>query len=745
MIEGTANASAGASAQPFRSLRLDNFVARHPDRLPLLQAMTFAHMPAFVDRDWVLRRSDLALEDLGLGAEHRFMAGHVSILTDWPEECTMGPPHYAEVVAQALRILGGPRKLGQIHFDLGCGSDDPSAPRRGPFGSWLDEVRRTLPAARTPADIVAALVAAGRHEDARDFALIEGLFLRSNAHGLDGVVQACLAGGEPLSIVATALAEWRSFAASAAVLLDRHAPKALEKAGGDVHTAAVAVLEDFATTEHPLTDVLSDIDGEHGDPRYLEDHRADVGTGDLASPGIVPEVALPSFVDAAWLSKRLGLSGSVCGMVNARRDVVERFSSVGTVHMPPRLTGLSVAAIALEGLRQPFLLTALNLDVLPQNRAGRGRWDASLFRPFYKGLAPLLKGGTAKAGGSMDGFDDMDVLTALVANDHVEAAKAFCVLRGSELYDEGFDHVLDKRPEYDEVRAFLRSRRRLKAWSDLLGAPGLSERYRRSMGYGREPSAAVPPPALVIEAHSDGRLGPRLEHRVSVVGIPLIRADEQVAETPSATAAAPLAFKEDPVAAAAASWRFTMEVAKRFVEDVMDSDPSREVTVQLRRLLAEADVHARTWAAAKKQVRRVRPDALLLRQSVVDLCEICGSSDLLADLPDDVAGWIEDPGKFVRISGAAGAAVVEAFEIAGRISDATDRMVASKAAGMARHAADVATEGARLEGALAGISRMLRALAGRDADHPEQDAASSEAHLAAAAIAGASGGVSLGR
>jgi hypothetical protein len=738
MPKGT-TMSNGVESGPFRSLRLNNFVARHPDRLPLLQAMTFAHMPAFVDRDWVLRRTDLVLEDLGVGYDHRFMAGHLSLLTDWPEECTMDPVHYAEVAAQALRLLGGARKLGNFHYDLGCGSDDPSAPRRGPFGPWLDGIQRPLPAARSPADVVVALLGAGRHEDARDFALLEGLFLHSKDHRLDGILQACLAGGETLSSVATALVEWRSFAAASAALLERHVPKAVEKAGGDVHSAAAAVLEDFSIVEHPLTDLLLDIEGEHGAPRYIEDHRKDVGKGDLASATIAPEVVLPSFVDASWLSKRLGLSGSVCGRINARRDVVERFSSVGTVHMPPKLDGPSVAAIALEGLRQPFLLTALNLDVLPQDRTGRGRWDVSLFRPFYKELTALLKGEPVKTVGSMEGFDDVDVLTALVAKGHVETAKTFCILRGSELYDEGFDHVLKKRPEFDEVRAFLRSRRRLKAWSDLMGAPGLSEGYRRIMGYGREPSAAKPPPALVIEAHPDGHLGPRLEHRVSLVSIPLISTAEQVGETPSTAAAAPPAIKEDPVAAAAASWSFTMAVAKRFVEDVMDFEPSREATVQLRRLLAEADMHARTWAAAKKQVRRVRPDALALRQSVVDLCGICGSSDLLADLPDDVAGWIEDPGRFVRISGAAGAAVEEAVGIAGRLSDATNQMVVSKAAAMARLAADIATEGARLEDALARISRMLRALGGEDADPREQDPRPLQAQLADISIGRSSG------
>ncbi len=719
MTEGMPISPSDRAPGPFRSLRLNNFVARHPDRLPLLQALTFTHMPAFVDREWVLRRSDLLIEDWSLGYDDRFMAGHVWMLTDWPEECTMEPVHYAEVVAQALRLAGGARKLGQIHYDLGSGSEEPSAPRRGPFGSWLDGIRRTLPGATTPGEVVRRLIAAGQSEDARDFALIEGLFLRSNDHRLDGLVEAVAAGGPELASVATALGEWRRFAIATASLLDLHVPRAVEKAGGDVHSAATAVLDDHAGQDNPIANLLDDVEGEHGEPRYLEEHRKDIETGMQGFSETGPEVAVPSFVDAVWLSKRMGLSGSVRGAINARRDVVERFSSVGRVQVPPRIDPPSILAMALEGLRQPFLLTALNLDVLSQDKKNRGRWDTSLFRPFYKEVASLLKGETEKTGGTPDGFQDMDLLKVLVDKGHIEAAKGFCVLRGAELYDEGFAWLLKDRPEYDEVAAFLLSRRRLKAWSDLVGTPGLSERYRRLMGYGRAPSAAEPPPPLVIEAHPSGDLGPSADHRVFVIELPLVDRDDPSLATEADTPAAKPSFRYNAAAGAAASWSATLAAAARCLTETQDGEPDLAATLKLKRLIEEAELHAREWAAAKTHAERVETAALALRQAIVALAGACGSPDVLPDLPEDAARWTNDPERFVRISLAALAAVEEATEIARRVSAATDRMVVTKAARMAQLAAEVAAEGARLDDALGRISKMVRILAGDDDGDPD--------------------------
>lgn len=439
--------------------RLRDFLSRHPDRRAEVETAIYRELPSFVDYEWVRSRITVPHEDLQEAHRRRNACPHVVAMTDWPDTEEITLDEMALVHLQAMRLPFGLFRLARAFRTL------EGRPR--PLAGFFDLLSRTIDRASKYEDVtendpdkpelVTVLVRNGEYEAARDYAFLESILPSVYDSFLLDEVEAA---SPELDEIAEHIRRHRTFMVrfvgteGGFLPLDEGAIRDLDE--GDFARRTLELLDGIRGHFWLL---LEDLDNEGRAPHF-ETFLGEVGTER-------PQVRLPSFVDTKWLKDRLALSGAVRSQLHQGRDQILRYAETEGYWPASKPNVDEIAERMFAAFSMPLMLTALNHYVLPRDPMTRGNWENSPFRPFYKKIAAVLRGGAGWpliSDGTPDGAADALALRQLIEMGQIDLARELCVLRGSELYDEEFVEFVHGVPEFAEVVDFLSDRRRLKAW-----------------------------------------------------------------------------------------------------------------------------------------------------------------------------------------------------------------------------------------------------------------------------------------
>lgn len=701
--------------------RLRNFLARHPAALAVIDASVYRHLPDFVDLDWV--KSKL-VQDMAPHAEaHRARSGarNIVALTDWPDTPEVTLDDMALVHVQAMRLPNGLHHLSAaygIAFPYG--------------GSFRDWIRQTLALAGFGRDaldedevgyeqIVHALLDKGEELRARDFAFVATI-------GTDP--------GPPPTALIEGFGDvlgLREHWARHAEFLMRFAvtwggaetvdPAAPELAADRAHDRIHAICRH--RKPGPFTFLVGDIDNEGFPPLYETEGAAHVD-------GDRPSVPVPSFVDKAWLKERLALSGAIRSQLHRERERFAAYAPAGW-WPPEKPTGAEIETRLLEALSLPHILALVNCEILPRGTGDCGFWEASPFRTYYKKIAAVLRScleDEVAPDGSPNGTADRAALAVLIEFGHVDLAREFAVLRGAELFDEDFVSLLEGQAGFDEVVAFLKARRNLKAWSDRRTPRGSLDSYRRLSDCELQAHSPDAPPCSRLRHQG----APATQHR---------RKRRSTSESKQmdlyAADLAPLAGALRGVAdASPEAWTAALGELSTRALALATGEPDLAALAGLRAHIEAAEAAAKAWDEAKPKrvdatpyVERLRG----VRADLVRMIEDAGSEQVAAEVPpvatigpDDV----EDVGQAVD---AAAGDVLAALEAEGHVGGLNTAMAAEvRLVRKAAIGAEIATAvGVLLERIDTGVrslgaaATLLSACGAEDAVPPHADAVESAA------------------
>lgn len=616
------------------SERARNFLARHPDALSILDVVTYRHLPAFVDLAWVKAKLDVAAADAAAAHTVRGICRNVVSLTDWPDTPELTADDMAVVHLQAMRLPLGLHRLSQawnrgyVEVQL-----DPAAQFAG-FQAWIEETVRLAGGTVDEFDlcdhcvpeILQGLLDKDERDRARDLAVLAVMSIMTRT-GLQAVSDRF---GGRIPGLAEHVAAYREFLRRFAATLGGTKPydpaKADEIERDDIENVVLEINADLV--RNLFARVVRDIDNDGLRPVY-EMEGADAVDGER------PAVPLPSFVGREWLKDRLALSGAVRSQLHQGRDQFAPFAPAGW--WPPEKPATDVIADRLlEALSLPHVLTVANCAVLPRADEELGTWDTSPFRPFYRKIAAVLRGGGKDAGsayGDANGMADVRALDKLVGLGHVDLAREFAVLRGAELYDEDFLPLLrDREEDYAEVVAFLEARRRLKAWSDRRTPCGKLDAFRRLADCEIQTSSPNAPPCTRRrhpQAPRTWSFGRRNRHQeenmASAEAIPNILPDATEPARPQVALAAPRA-----------GWEKCLSDVSIHALALASADPDATAIAELRALLDGAEAAALEWEAARPKRVDATPYVERLRGVRADLArmiEDAGSEHVAAEVP----------------------------------------------------------------------------------------------------------------
>lgn len=175
-----------------------------------------------------------------------------------------------------------------------------------------------------------------------------------------------------------------------------------------------------------------------------------------------PEIKPPGFVTVQWMRDKLALSGHMKSDLHQLRDELRLWADNRDFWPEAQPETGRVEDAILKSLALPFVLHGINA------RGGSER-SASVFRPFYRKVEAILNSVVQRKPTIYDPdvlSNDADILDALVAEGFGDMAKAFAVLRGSELIDvEDLLDVIRGVPDYGDVERYLTDRIKRIIWT----------------------------------------------------------------------------------------------------------------------------------------------------------------------------------------------------------------------------------------------------------------------------------------
>lgn len=651
------------------SERSRNFLARHPDALAVLDAVTYRHLPDFMDFDWVRAKLDVDAADPRAAHEMRRYCRNVVALTDWPDTPEITTGDMALVHLQALALPLGLHQLSSAYNRIYL---EPATLFAG-FQGWMKQTVRLAGKKYDDFDllddcipeILQTLLDMGEADRARDLAALVIMSVKSRASlramgdrfedRIPGLVDHVEAYREFLRRFAATVGGTKPY--DPVVADDLELNDKIE----DTTLALTA-----RRAQDLFLQVVYDIDNDGFRPIY------EVAGADAAD-GERPAVPLPSFVEREWLKDRLALSGAVRSQLHQGRDHFAPFAPAGW-WPPEKPTTEVIAGRLLEALSLPHVLTLANCEVLPRDNGDRGGWDASPFKPFYRKIAAILRGGDKDAGpvdGEANGDADIDALDELVSLGHVDLAREFAVLRGAELFDEDFVPLLEDEEDFAEVVAFLKARRRLKVWSDRRTPRGKLDAFRRLADCEiQTPSPNAPPCTRHRLENAPATTTERKRTRYYE--------SQNMEATTVANVQAPAAML-DVAEASREAWTAGLQAVAVRAQELAALDPDVVGLSGLRACLAAAEAAARAWEETRPKRVDAAPYVERLRGVRADLArmiEDAGSDHVAAEVPTVATIGPDDVEDIGRAVDTAAGDVQDALETEGHVGDLNTAMSA---------------------------------------------------------------------
>lgn len=221
----------------------------------------------------------------------------------------------------------------------------------------------------------------------------------------------------------------------------------------------------------------------------------------------IPDLAVPSRIDANWVRDKIALSGAFRSHLHASREAFVKV--MGEPAFWPDEKPTSEALIArvqrLIGVPQPLLGAVTH-------RAGE-----SLFRSFYRKVETIVRTSEeAKDAGEprlkfpadweVDGYAP-GILQYLVISGYRDYAADFAILRAIENPSQPLEDIaVAAGPEFAEIAQFVRARRRASVWFDANDGGawmGVFEDYLERFRNG-ERSPLEAPPELMVPRRPEG-------------------------------------------------------------------------------------------------------------------------------------------------------------------------------------------------------------------------------------------------
>lgn len=614
--------------------RLRDFLLRHPDRVPEVDVAVYRDLPSFVDFEWVRSRIVISEDDLQLAHRRRTACPHVVAMTDWPDNEEITLDEMALVHLQAMRLPLGLYKLARAFRT-------PEA-RFRPLGGFFDLLGKAIDRAAKYDDVMESdpdnpeiatvLVRNGEHELARDYAFLESLLPSVFDSFLVDEVEAA---SPVLDDVAEHMRRHRSFMVRFVGTeggygqLDEGATRDLDE--GEFARRALELIDGSRGHFWLLPE---DLDNEGRAPHF-EAFLGEVGAER-------PQVRLPSFIDAKWLKDRLSLSGAVRSQLHQSRDRILSYAETDAYWPTSKPNVDEIAERMFAALSMPLMLTALNHYVLPRDPATRGNWDNSPFRPFYKKIAAVLRGGSGwpvVSEGTPDGTLDAVALQQLIETGQIDLAREFCCLRGSELYDEEFVEFVRGIPGFEEVVDFLSDRRRLKAWWQASTPKVVLADLRRTS------NCELPP-------MGEQRRSYRVRHRdappssarlkrpwvLAYGGLTPDASDEASTDESGSQGVATMDDDLDAIVDAdREAWVDNLRKLSSAAIALAAVEPSREALADLRACLEAAEAASVAWELSRPKLVDVAPYAVRLdavRADLVRMIDLAGTEQDAPTVPD---------------------------------------------------------------------------------------------------------------
>ncbi len=597
------------AALPFR---LQDFLGRHPDPecRRFVEASVFRHLPAFVDLDWVKARLTSDEDEVQGIHNTRGACAHVVAMTDWPDTPKISRDELALVYLQAMRIPLGFYRLAMLSRGV-----DGYRRLLGGFQDFYDGIYRQV---RKLADVEAEntdiqdmlklLLEHGDRELARDLLFLEMIIPATIGAGSRREFSPSTPEIDELGDFFERMSDFTvRFAATDAgqTVIDETALRDVERGA----ESAVRAL-DLVNGKRPgaMAAILEDLDNEGRVPHF-EALMAEVGSAR-------PRVRLPSFVDRAWLKDRLALSGAVRSQLHQGREQILAYADTQAFWPPAKPDVDAIAGRMLSALSMPFVLTQTNCTVLPREPEARGTWEASTFRPFYKKIAAVMRADMVPwqiADGKPNGRLDRTVLRQLLDMGQIDLAIEFCVLRGSELYDEDFLDLIAGVPEFDEVETFLSDRRRLKAWWRNTQVRDWDATFRRLANFEMVPTGEQRPTYRVRHADAPPSGTDKKRPWVAVGNSAEVQGGEEAAMNDRSNAL---------VDADRERWVENLVKLSSAAIALANADPSREALADLRACLDAAEAASVAWELARPKTEAAAPYVARLETVRADLLRI---------------------------------------------------------------------------------------------------------------------------
>ncbi|MGU3658506.1 AAA family ATPase [Methylobacterium fujisawaense] len=627
--------------------RLRDFLLRHPDRVAEVDVAVYRDLPSFVDFEWVRSRIDIPDEELQAAHRRRNTCPHVVAMTDWPDNEEITLDEMALVHLQAMRLPLGLYRLSRAFRTR----QEPFRPLAGFFGLLRRIVDRAAQledvGERDPdnPEIATVLVKNGDCELARDYAFLESLLPSIfDSFLVDEVEKA----SPLLDVVAEHMRLHRSFMVRFVGTeggyrgLDEGATRDLDE--GEFASRALELVE--GTRGH-FWMLPEDLDNEGRAPHF-EAFLGEVGAER-------PQVRVPSFIDAKWLKDRLSLSGAVRSQLHQSRDRILSYAETEAYWPTSKPNVDEIAERMFAAFSMPLMLTALNHYVLPRDPATRGNWDNSPFRPFYKKIAAVLRGGSGwpvVSEGTPDGTLDAVALQQLLEMGQIDLAREFCCLRGSELFDEEFVEFVRGIPGFEEVVDFLSDRRRLKAWWQASTPKVVQADLRRTS------NCELPP-------IGEQRRSYRVRHRdappssarlkrpwvLAYGGLTPDGSDEASTDESGSQGEATMHDDLDAIVDADRDvWVDNLWKLSSRAMALAAAEPSREALADLRACLEAAEAASVAWELSRPKLVEVAPYAARLdavRADLVRMIDLAGTEQdapavpAVATMPQDMEAELE--------------------------------------------------------------------------------------------------------
>lgn len=630
------------------SERLRDFLARHPECRSFVDASIQRDLPSFIDLEWVKARLNIGDADLQNLHRMRYTCAMVVAMTDWPDTKEITFDEMALVHLQAMRLPAGHYLLSKTYE---AASRQPQSLFGGfskYFESLLAKTRSFGSTPETRMVGVRRLAESGNMVETLDYAYFASIPSGEGSRYT----------GDPDELPDSCRTEVSTIIERRKVFMDRFVASCGGEFEKDLDVRAELTPDQFITRISNLihgqpdcafSDFLEDLDNEGRLPSFLVDDPA---------PPERPTVRLPSFVTREWLRQHLGLSAAVRSQIHRGRDLILRYADTEAFWPASKPGTDEITDRLFAALSMPHVLTQVNLNVLAREGERAGSWDASPFKIFYKKIAGITRNVVPTPQGIENGPNgtyDFMILEHLLEDGHIDLAREFCVLRGSELYDEDFLGVVAAIQGFEEVAAFLFDRRQLKAWWDGAHPDLVQPRFRRAANCEILPtgeqrasyrirSAATPDSNMLVK-------------RPWPVGAGTLSVEDATEFEGTVDMQGGIsAFGDDERAA----WVENLARLSSTAMALVSADPAPDALASLRACLDAAEAAANAWELARPKLVDAAPYAARLQALRADLARMIEAAGSDHDVPNLPAVEFVAPDVQADIERAVAAAETEA-------------------------------------------------------------------------------------